>query len=110
MKSREYLIYTTEGATIAPNDEVQIENCQLLGRAIGEDLSEAVDNMFEEQKWLKLAGFNPDECFGAQIITNNQKEDLKELLDFLCTEHFEESGFVDEHIFKIIERLRKILD
>lgn len=33
----EYIIYTTEGHTIAPNENVEVENCQVLGCATGID-------------------------------------------------------------------------
>ena len=41
----EYIFYTTEGFTQAPDGE-DIENCQLLGRAYGKDKHDALSNLF----------------------------------------------------------------
>lgn len=44
----EYIVYTTEGYTSGPNENVDLENCQVLG--IIEDLSEegAINKLFEQ--------------------------------------------------------------
>ena len=34
----EYIIYTAEGYTIAPNENVEVENCQMLGCTYGNSL------------------------------------------------------------------------
>ena len=36
-RMKEYIIYTTEGTTYAPNETVEIDNCQILGRECGVD-------------------------------------------------------------------------
>ena len=38
----EYIIYTLEGYTIAPNESIEVENCQVLGFANGSNIDEAV--------------------------------------------------------------------
>ena len=38
----EYIIYTTEGYTEAPNENVEIENCQVLGRVSGDNQENAL--------------------------------------------------------------------
>lgn len=55
----EYIIYTTEGETIAPNTNVEVENCQVLGRANGMNEEEAKKNLLDENKWIANAGFSP---------------------------------------------------
>lgn len=37
----EYLFYTMEGTTIAPNRDFDLENCQILGRSKGDSKTEA---------------------------------------------------------------------
>ena len=44
---KKYIFYTTEGFTQAPDGE-DIENCQLLGCASGQDKQEAMDNLLKE--------------------------------------------------------------
>ena len=44
---KQYIIYTTEGYTIAPNENVEIENCQVLGEASGNTPDEAKDNLLK---------------------------------------------------------------
>lgn len=64
----EYLIYTTEGTTIAPNEEIPVDNCQVLGRSKGEDFVQALDNLFNDNRWVEEAGFDKAKCLGVQII------------------------------------------
>ena len=56
----EYIFYTTEGFTQAP-DGNDIENCQLLGRAYGKDKHDALSNLLKENPWIKERGFEPCE-------------------------------------------------
>ncbi len=53
----EYLFYTTEGFTQDPagND---VENCQILGSAFGEDGEEAKRNLIKENRWIQEHGFD----------------------------------------------------
>ena len=44
----EYIIYTTEGYTIAPNEDVEVENSQVLGRIYGNYQDEAKDNLLKD--------------------------------------------------------------
>lgn len=56
--NNEYIFYTTEGFTQAPNGE-DIENCQLLGRAYGEDKHSALQNLLKENPWIERNDYNP---------------------------------------------------
>lgn len=67
----EYLIYTSEGETIAPNSSINVENCQILGRAIGVSLKNAIDNLFDEHPWIEISGFDKIKCLGVQILSNS---------------------------------------
>ena len=65
----EYIFYTPEGHTIAPNENVVVENCQVLGTAKGKDKDEAQENLLKENPWITEAGFNSSEFFYRQIIS-----------------------------------------
>lgn len=55
----EYIFYTTEGYTTAPNENFEVENCQLIGIASGESKKDALAVLFEENPWIIPAGFDP---------------------------------------------------
>ena len=65
----EYIIYTTEGHTIAPNEDVEVENCQVLGIAKGKDKAEAIANLQKENLWISEAGFAPTEYIIRQLVS-----------------------------------------
>lgn len=65
----EYIIYTTEGYTISPNENVEVENCQLLGCAFGKNAAEAQDNLIKENPWITEAGFHESEFIVRQLQT-----------------------------------------
>lgn len=66
----EYIIYTTEGYTIAPNEDVEVENCQMLGCAYGNNAIEAQDNLLKDNPWIIEAGFHRSEFIIKQLLTN----------------------------------------
>lgn len=66
----EYIIYTTEGHTIAPNENIEIENCQVLGIAKGKDKEEAKDNLLKENPWITEAGFYRSEFIIRQLAAD----------------------------------------
>lgn len=70
---KKYLIYTTEGETIAPNDDISVDNCQVLGYSEGIDLSNAIDNLFKSNPLLTKAGFKKCNCIGVQIMFQSIK-------------------------------------
>lgn len=79
----EYIFYTTEGFTQAPDGE-DIENCQLLGRAYGKDKHDALQNLLKENSWIEERGFAPYEAIGKALIsTNNAEEKLSYLTSLL---------------------------
>lgn len=65
---KHYLIYTAEGFAVPPNEDEEVDNCQVLGRAEGESLSDAIDNLFRENTWIEKCGFSKLECMGVQIV------------------------------------------
>ena len=54
----EYIFYTTEGFTEAPNKDYPVENCQVLGTAFGNNHNEALETLLNDNKWITDAGFS----------------------------------------------------
>lgn len=107
--TNEYIFYTTEGHTDAPNNNIEVENCQVLGMMRGGNESEALDNLLNENPWITEAGFNSAEFFVRQILTNEQRNDINVLVDYLRTDeerHFEKSEDKENHIFNVLKRLK----
>ncbi len=69
----EYIIYTTEGHTIAPNEDVEVENCQVLGLAFGNNPEEAKENLMRDNPWIEEAGFKESEFIIKQLLTNETR-------------------------------------
>ena len=69
----EYIFYTTEGFTQAP-DGNDIENCQLLGRAYGKDKHNALSNLLKENPWIKERGFEPCETICKESVSTSNAE------------------------------------
>lgn len=63
----EYIIYTTEGQTIAPNENIEVENCQVLGCAFGHNAYEAQENLLKENPWIIKANFKKSEFIVKQL-------------------------------------------
>ena len=64
----EYIFYTTEGYTIAPNEDYGVENCQVLGCACGNNKDEARDNLMKENLWISEDGFSESEFIVRQLM------------------------------------------
>ena len=62
-----YIIYTTEGYTIAPKENNEKENCQMLGEACGNNPDEAKENLLKDNPWIIEAGFSPEEFIIRQL-------------------------------------------
>ena len=65
----EYIIYTTEGYTIAPNEDVEVENCQVLGCVNGNTPQEAKGKLLKDNPWIEEAGFDPSEFIIRQLAS-----------------------------------------
>ena len=86
----EYIFYTTEGFTQAP-DGNDIENCQLLGRAFGKDKHDALSNLLKENSWIEDRGFELDEVICNELSsTANAEEKLSFLTNLLDERQLEE--------------------
>ena len=105
----EYIFYTMEGDTIAPYEDVEIENCQVLGRIQAKNIEQAKQLLLKENQWIEDAGFDTSGIIVKQIFTDKQKADIKAIVDYLWEEkhkHFQELHYPKTHIYRIIKRLR----
>lgn len=106
----EYLFYTNEGYTEGPNINYSVENCQVLGRAKGNNQQEALNNLLKENNWIAKAGFSIDSIKFVQIITNELKEDINCVVNYHWKDektHFTENGKPKNHIFNTLIKLKE---
>lgn len=104
--------YTTEGQTIAPYENIEVENCQVIGRANGVTKKEALSNLLKENPWIIHAGFVPSELIVKQLLTDKLRDDIKTLLECLWNDeekHYEESEDKSSHIFGIMKKLKSAI-
>ncbi|MBQ8051580.1 MAG: hypothetical protein IJ197_08430 [Bacteroidaceae bacterium] len=107
-----YIIYTTEGHTTAPNEVVEVENCQVLGCANGKNKQEAVKNLLENNLWITEAHFSTAEFIVQPLLTEEILSDIKKVVDYLWMDeerHYLERGnYPRNQIFRVLERLKSI--
>lgn len=65
----EYIFYTIEGFTQDPAGN-EIENCQLIGIASGDNENEAKLNLLKENPWVKDHGYDEGKFIGKELATN----------------------------------------
>lgn len=70
----EYIFYTTEGFTVAPNQNVEIDNCQILGFVNATSLSEAKRLLVKDNPWISAAGFTMDKIMAKQVLTKGYSQ------------------------------------
>ena len=104
----EYIIYTLEGHTSAPNDNIEVDNCQVLDRVIGANQKEAQINLVKDNPWIASAGFDPSKFIVKQILTEEQRTDVLALLNYLTSEELQCTNNINSNAMDIIKRLRKI--
>ena len=68
----QYIVYTPEGYTIAPNGHVEVMNCQMLGTTLGRNAIEAKSNILKDNPWILEAGFHPSKFIIRQLLTNRK--------------------------------------
>lgn len=82
----EYLFFTTEGTTIAPNTNIEVENCQLLGRARASSADEAQAVLLKDNPWIEDAGFSAGDFIREQITTKEQLSNIREIVEYFLDE------------------------
>lgn len=104
----EYLFYTIEGYTFSPMEDCEVKNCQLLGRAKGENAKEAKNNLMKENPWIIELGFNADSIFSEQILTAEQRSDIMALGEYIKShknKSAEVCDFFNEQMDVVVKRL-----
>ncbi len=108
----EYIFYTVEGYTYPPKEDKEVENCQVLGRAFGKNEKEAKTQLEEKSTWIKDCGFDINEAICKQILTEENKRDINMVLEYLMEEefrHYQESEEPENHIYKVLLRLKDMI-
>ena len=103
----DYIFYTLEGYTGAPNESVVVDNCQVLGCASGSNAEEALQNLMLENTWIAEAGFETREIIVKQLLTEEQLADIADLLDFFSST-YHQIGNENTHIIDVINRLKSL--
>ena len=88
MKS--YIYITKEGCTYQPNSinpEPDIENCQVIGFANGNDENEAFRNLIKENKYLLNTRFNELRCI--ELKNKNYSDESK----YFCLDKYKTPDF-----------------
>jgi hypothetical protein len=65
----EYIFYTAEGFTQAPNSE-DVENLQILGLVKANNENNAFNSLLKENPWIKEKKFSIDSIVSKQILIN----------------------------------------
>lgn len=79
----EYIFYTTEGFTQDPKGD-DVENCQLIGRAFGNNENEAKNNLLKENPWIEEHGFDKEMLNGKELAPcENADKQLSFLIELL---------------------------
>ena len=99
---KEYIIYTTEGTTYAPDETVKIDNCQILGRECGVDSEDAIRNLLHNHAWIVEAGFDTSAFIVKQTVTDELRSDMAQVMSWISAHIAEGSDIRD--VIKRIER------
>lgn len=71
----EYLIYTSGGFCQDPSGN-DIDNCQVLGRAEGEDGTEAIDNLLFKNPWIIDSGYQREDFMVVRVYKESSQCDF----------------------------------
>ena len=107
-----YIFYTFEGYTESPTGK-ECENIQLLGFEYGQDKKEAKKELIETRKWIEELDFDIEEIESKQLLTKENKNDIKTVIDYLWKDeekHFEESGCPKNHIYNTLKQLKMLVE
>lgn len=109
----EYIFYTCEGYTDPPKEGEEVENCQVIGREHGKDWKDARKKLVANRPWIKRCGFDIEEFIYKQLLTDETKQDIREVIDYLIKDeqrHFQECGKPEKHIYHTLLRLAKVIE
>ena len=77
----EYIFYTIEGYTCPPKEDKKVENCQVLGRSMGNNIEEAKKKLLYDNSWIIECGFDIDEATCVQLVTDATRSLMKQRLE-----------------------------
>jgi len=102
----EYIFYTTEGITLAPNKNEEVENCQVLGIVEAKNVSKAKDLLLQKNPWITKSDFTMDKIMVKQVLTIEQKKDIQTIVEYNWSDEerdYQECGDNPRnHIFRAI--------
>lgn len=108
----EYIFYTTEGITLAPNQNEEVENCQVLGIVEAKNVSKAKDLLLQKNPWITKSDFTMDKIMVKQVLTIEQKKDIQTIVEYNWSDEerdYQECGDNPRnHIFRVLRRLKKL--
>lgn len=67
----EYIFYTTDGYTYPPNENEEVDNCQVLGISCGKNAKEAKENLLKNNTWIVEFGYDTINITYKKLATNN---------------------------------------
>ncbi|MDE6285754.1 MAG: hypothetical protein K2L99_02020 [Muribaculaceae bacterium] len=67
---KDFIVYTSQGTTYGPNINENVENCQVLGIVQAHTCTEAINILFENNKWIQKAGFTKEYTMVKQILVS----------------------------------------
>lgn len=108
----EYIFYTTEGSTYPPIENNDVENCQVLGQAFGNNVQDAKTRLEKQSPWIKDCGFDIEKSVSKQVLTEENKKDINIVVEYLMKEEFKSyqgSKEPENHIYKVLLRLKNMI-
>lgn len=109
----EYIFYTTEGTTHSPQENQEIENCQVLGCATGNNIEDAKNNLLQDNTWISESGFNIDKAVAKQLVTENVRHNIHTIVEYLLQNKFlytQEQQETKNIISQALYQLKKTVD
>jgi len=109
---KEYIFYTIEGFTYPPIEDKGVENCQVLGRVFGKNVQDARNQLEKESPWIKDCGFEIEEAISAQLLTEENKKDIRIVIDYLMAnglQHYKESKEPENHIYNVLLHIKDMI-
>ena len=76
----EYIFYTTEGFTYPPIEGKDVENCQVLGQAFGNNVQDAKTQLEKRCPWIKDCGFDDFALGNGHMVILTPEETAHYLL------------------------------
>ena len=64
---KEFIFYTTEGYTTAPDGHSNVENCQILGITSGCDSKNALHRLLQDSPWIVDLEYNIDNIICREL-------------------------------------------